>query len=440
MQRFNQIPGYVSRRSLLQVGCLSGLGVSLPRWLQARERAPRRREKNCILLWMMGGASQIDLYDPKPSAPDGVRSLFKPIRTTVPGLHLTELLPRLAACADKFSLIRSMTSLENEHEVGHYFVQSGSFRWNPQAATLKPPGYGAMADYQLGARPGVPSFVQIGEMLASSPDAGMGGLLGRRFDPMILNGGRTVQSLGLVPQPGIDAARLHDRQHLLAALDRVRDGTDSSQRSPRAVHDRHMARALDMVTSPRAREAFDLEREPVRVRDDYGPGLGQRMLLARRLIEAGVRFVTVVVFVKHGWDHHPEIFPRLRDEAPPYDRGYAALLEDLYQRGLLENTLVLSVGEFGRTPRLNNEARGPGRDHWNRCFSMTIGGGGVRTGVVLGSSDAEAAYPKSRPVTINELAHTVYHVLGLEPGMEARSSDARPFVALPEGVPIQELL
>lgn len=423
----------VSRRSLIKVGVLAPFGMDLKGWLQAREAAKGGSGKNCILLWMIGGASQLDLYDPKPNAPEGIRSIYNPIPTRVPGLHFTELMPNLAACADKFSVIRSMTSLENEHEVGHYFVQSGSFRWNPQSPSLKPPGYGAMADFQLGSRGALPSFVQLGEMLSASPDAGMAGVLGHRHDPMTINNGRSAQSLGLAPQPGLDFSRLPGRQQLMMALDRNH-----------ALHqvdlDRHMARAMDMVTSQKARDAFNLEKEPSSLRDAYGPGLGQKMLLARRLVEAGVRFVTVVVFVRHGWDHHPEIFPRLKDETPPYDRGYAALLNDLHQRGMMDETLVLSVGEFGRTPRLNNDPRGPGRDHWNRCFSMTIGGGGVKTGLVLGSSDGHAAYPKDRPVTIHEMAHTIYHVLGMNPALEYHSADGRPYVALPPGKPIQELL
>jgi len=425
----------ISRRSLLKVGALSPFGINLPSWLKAREAnaGGKGSGKNCILLWMLGGASQLDLYDPKPNAPDGVRSIYKPISTRVPGLQFTELMPNLAACADKLTVIRSMTSLENEHEVGHYFVQSGSFRWNPQAPSLKPPGFGAMANYQLGSRGAVPSFVQLGEMLSASPDAGMAGVLGHRYDPMILNNGRSAQSLGLATQPGLDSKRLPQRQQLLSALERNR-------LSGEADLDRHMARAMDMVTSQKARDAFDLEKEPVQLRDSYGPGLGQKMLLARRLVEAGVRFVTVVVFVRHGWDHHPEIFPRLKDETPPYEKGYAALLNDLHQRGMMDDTLVLSVGEFGRTPKLNNDPRGPGRDHWNRCFSMTIGGGGVKTGLVFGSSDAQAAYPKDRPVTINEMAHTIYHVLGMNPQMEYRAADGRPYLALPQGRPILELL
>jgi len=430
----------ISRRELLRVGSLSAFGIGLPQWLRAQHQASSPRDKNCILLWMLGGASHIDLYDLKPSAPDGIRGIHRPIDTVVPGLQLSELLPGLARHADKFSLIRSMTSYENEHEVGHYYVQSGSFRWSPQNPSLVPPGFGAMLHHQNGSRPGVPAFVQIGEMLSSSANAGMGGILGRSFDPMVLGGSRTAKSMGLVLSDGIDVSRMTSRAQLRSALDGLRRGRDDQPTSPLDVYDRYRNQAFDMVTSAKAKDAFDLEREPRTVKDAYGPGVGERMLLARRLIEAGVRFVTVVVFTRHGWDHHPEIFPRLKDEAPPYDRGYSALLDDLRQRGLLDSTLVVSVGEFGRTPRLNNDARGPGRDHWNRCFSLTIGGGGVRTGLLLGASDAHAAYPTERPVTIGDLAQTIYHVLGMDPNREVHSVDGRPFKALPEGSPIRELL
>ena len=196
-----------------------------------------------------------------------------------------------------------------------------------------------------------------------------------------------------------------------------------------------------MITSQRAKNAFDISQETAQVRDRYGRNrVGQGLLLARRLIESGVRFVTVKGYVRYGWDHHPEIFPRLKTEVPPYEQGYAALLNDLAQRGMLENTLVITAGEFGRSPRLNNDPRAPGRDHWARCFSLTMGGGGIKTGCVLGASDKHAAEITERPVSVPDFAATVYHALGLDPKAQLRTLDDRPMLALPDGNVISELI
>ncbi len=427
-----------ARRQFLRVGALTPLGLNLAGWLRARAASPPagRRDTNCIFLWLLGGASHIDLFDPKPDAPAEVRGLFRPISTRLPGCQIGELLPRLATSAHRLSLIRSMTSPENEHEIGHYFVQSG-MRWS---RSLVPAGYGARVSHQRQRSGGVPPFVQLGEMLAAAHDAGMGGYLGRSHDPMAIlqnPNAESFQVAGLAPASGMDAVRLSDRRALRSAL----ESDPLSGRPGQTQHDRFVAQAFDVIRSPLVRQAFELSREPARMRDAYGRNtVGQRLLLARRLIEAGVRFVTVVCTIGPGWDMHPEVFPRLRIEAPPYDQGLAALLEDLAQRGRLDSTLVVSSGEFGRTPKLNDDPRGPGRDHWSRCFSVTLGGGGVKTGVVLGASDRIGAFVKDRPVTVPDLAATIYHVLGLDPRQELRASDGRPIVALPEGEPIRELL
>lgn len=289
-----------------------------------------------------------------------------------------------------------------------------------------------------------PPFVQVGKL--ASPrygDPGFGGYLGRTYDPFVVERDPSSGSFAVdefSPPDSVSVVRLSDRQSLLAAVDQFQSQKERQLQFAR-THEEFRDRALSMVTSRRAKDAFDISQEPEKVRENYGRNrVGQGLLLARRLIEAGVRFVTVKGYVRYGWDHHPEVFPRLRTEVPPYEQGYAALLNDLDQRGMLDNTLVITAGEFGRTPRLNDDPRAPGRDHWNRCFSLTLGGGGIKTGVVLGASDRHAAEIADRPVSVPDFAATVYHALGLDPKAKLRTLDDRPILALPEGEVIQELI
>lgn len=289
-----------------------------------------------------------------------------------------------------------------------------------------------------------PPFVQVGKL--ASPrygDPGFGGYLGRTYDPFVIERDPNSGSFAVdefSPPESVSVARLSDRQSLLAAVDQFQSRQERQLQFAR-THEAFRERALSMITSQRAKDAFDISQEPERVRENYGRNrVGQGLLLARRLIEGGVRFVTVKGYVRYGWDHHPEVFPRLRTEVPPYEQGYAALLNDLDQRSMLDNTLVITAGEFGRTPRLNNDPRAPGRDHWNRCFSLTLGGGGIKTGIVLGASDKHAAEIADHPVSVPDFAATVYHALGLNPEAKLRTLDDRPMLALPEGEVISELV
>lgn len=435
--------GDVSRREALRVGGLTALGLSLPEVLRAQAAARERsgREVNCVLLWMLGGPSHIDMYDLKPLAPAEIRGELNPISTRTPGLELGELMPNMAACADKFSVIRSMHSYSPTHGMGDHHLMSGN-KWS---SALVPPGFGAMLSWQQERRARqTPPFVQIGKLTSTNyGDPGLGGYLGRTYDPFTVTADPNSSSFAVeefsAPET-ISSGRLSDRQGLLSAVDRYQSRVERQLEFAR-THDEFQQRAFSMITSARAKNAFDIAQESAATRDAYGRNrVGQGLLLARRLIEAGVRFVTVKGYVRYGWDHHPEVFPRLRTEVPPYDLGYAALLKDLSDRGLLDNTLVITAGEFGRTPRLNTDARGPGRDHWNRCFSLTLGGGGIRTGQVIGASDKHASDIADRPVSVPDFAATVYHALGLNPQAELRTLDDRPMLALPEGKVIEELV
>ena len=433
----------ISRREALRVGGLSALGIHLPDVLRAQARASERTgsEVNCVLLWLLGGPSHIDMYDLKPLAPSEIRGELNPISTNLPGLELGELMPNMAQCADKFSVIRSMHSYSPTHGMGDHHLMSGN-KWS---SSLVPPGYGAMLTWQQERRARqLPPFVQVGDLTSTNYGRpGLGGYLGRTYDPFLVKADPNAASFA-VPEfttpETITSGRLTDRKGLLSAVDRFQSRAESQLEFAR-THNEFQQRAFSMITSQKAKKAFDLSQESVATRDTYGRNrVGQGLLLARRLIEAGVRFVTVKGYVRYGWDHHPEVFPRLRTEVPPYDQGYAALLNDLSDRGMLDNTLVITAGEFGRTPRLNSDPRAPGRDHWNRCFSLTLGGGGIRTGQVIGSSDKHASEVLDRPVSVPDFAATVYHALGMKQDAELRTLDDRPMLALPEGNVIQELI
>ncbi len=430
-----------SRRDLLRVGALTPLGLSLGNLLEQEAEAASTPKTNCILLWMLGGPSHIDMYDLKPDAPAEIRGELSPISTRIAGVHLGELMPNLAKCNDKFSLIRSMHSYTASHGMGDHHLLSG----RRYAKDFTPPSFGSvLAWQQANDKGGVPPFVQVGDMKSTNfGRQGQAGALGHNFDPFLVDrdpnaGSFQVEAFSTPDSVGIK--RLADRGSLLRSVDQFQSNSDRQLRFAK-THDTFTEQAFDLLTSQRAKKAFDIQQEPEKIRNAYGRNrVGQGLLLARRLIESGVRFVTVKGYVRYGWDHHPEVFPRLRTEVPPYDQGYAALLNDLDGRGMLDNTLVITAGEFGRTPRLNTDARGPGRDHWSRAFSLTIGGGGVKTGVVLGATDKHATEITERPVSVEDYAATVYHALGMDPGKIYHTLDGRPTVGLPTGKPIAELI
>lgn len=430
-----------SRRDFLRAGALTPLGVSLSGLLEQESSAATRKSKNCILLWMLGGPSHIDMYDLKPDAPAEIRGELHPIQTRLAGVELGELMPNLAGCNDKFSLIRSMHSYTASHGMGDHHLLSG----RRYTRDFMPPSFGAIMAWQQASDHvgGVPPFVQVGDMKSTNfGRQGQAGALGHNYDPFLVardpnSGSFRVEAFSTPDSVGIE--RLSDRQSLLQAVDRFQSNAERQLRLAE-TQDVFNEQAFDLLTSQRAKKAFDIQQEPERIREAYGRNrVGQGLLLARRLIESGVRFVTVKGYVRYGWDHHPEVFPRLRTEVPPYDQGYAALLNDLDERGMLDNTLVITAGEFGRTPRLNSDARGPGRDHWSRAFSLTVGGGGIKSGIVLGATDKHAAEIIDRPVSVEDYAATVYHALGMNPRKVYHTLDGRPTESLPAGKVIPEL-
>jgi hypothetical protein len=424
----------LSRRQLLQVGGVGLVGLGLPKLLQAR--APdggerRGREKSCIFIVQYGGASHIDSWDLKPQAPDGIRGPYKPIATTVPGMQIGELLPRLAQNANRYCLIRSMTHGNGGHDGGMHVCMTGHSK--PEADT---PYLGAVIAKLRPATRNVPSYVWLQNLAGDvQPRYLTGGFLGAPYSPLRVGQDLDNPSVpgfrvtALDPPKDVPNERLLDRQSLLARLE-----TDSSVLGKPAAGNllRFQERAVDLVTGPEARRAFDLDREASVLRDRYGRHpLGQNLLMARRLIEAGVRLVSVTAWCGlspgdkfrnvQTWDMHGNgagldgIFSNksfgLGWALPVVDQAVSALLEDLETRGLLEDTLVVMVGEFGRSP----DIKGGGRDHWPACYSAMLAGGGIRGGRVVGASDGKAGYVKDRPVSPEDFGATLLHALGVPP-------------------------
>jgi hypothetical protein len=398
------------------------------------------RPVNVIFMFLQGGASHIDMYDMKPRMSDEVRGKYEPASTNVPGLQLSDQLPKLSACADKFSLIRSMHSYTSKHGEGDVHIMCGS----PVDKVLQAPGVGAVLSWQQKQQAPIPPFVHFGDMKHPAYSApGYGGYLGRAHNPFLIKQDPNAADFSVreFDSAGVDLSRLAGRRTLLKQLDRFQSRRERQLEFAKS-QDAFTEQALSLATSSKAKEAFDLSAEPAALRDAYGRNrVGQGMLLARRLIEAGVRFVTIQGYVDTGiyaWDHHWGIFPHLDRQLPIYDNSYAALLNDLDSRGLLETTLVITAGEFGRTPKINANKRGPGRDHWGRCFSVTLGGGGVQLGRVVGSSDKYGAAPAERPVSVPDFVATVYRALGLNAKAEF-VAQGRLMTMLPDGSPVHEL-
>jgi hypothetical protein len=451
----------MTRREALRVGALGLGGLTLPgllRWEQAaasHHTGARRAAKarSVIVLFLSGGPSQLDMWDLKPHAPEEIRGTFRPAATSVPGVRISEHLPGMARHADKYVIIRSVSHTNPDHPAATYWMMVGSpiQRTAPQAVTMSRedrPHPGSVLAKLLPARPILPSFVMVPEAISPVGPERPGqhaGFLGPAYDPYRVNSDPNLPDYSpgpLAPGPDLAAPRLRGRHHLLDQLACQARWLEQAA----AVHtlDSYYARAFDLVSSPAAQRAFDLTAEPDRTRDRYGRHVfGQSVLLARRLVEAGVRLVHVN-WVRHdkgkggqGYDSHRRHLHWARTELlPPTDAAVAALLEDLHVRGLLDETLVLVTGEFGRTPRFNRDG---GRDHWPQCFSVVLAGGGIRGGQVYGSSDKIAAYPTSSPVSPQDLIATLYHCLGVDPHMRIHDPQDRPYT-LAEGSPLDALL
>ncbi len=425
----------VSRRSFLQIGALAGLGVSLPTLLRskaaAREYGAPHRDVNCILIWTQGGTSHHDTFDPKPEAPVSVRGEFGVIDTAVPGVKFTEIVPNLAKELGRFGLLRGWNPQNASHGHADQWVMSGR-RFNP---AITYPCFGSVVSYVHGFKSALPPFVQLGASIDRRFGGGTAGVLGLEHNPFEMLADPNAKQFtvrDITPPAGVTMDRVDRRRQMLAKVDELQRQADL-QPAAFAALDEHYQTAINMITAPETKKAFAIEEEDEKLRDAYGRHrFGQSCLLARRLIESGVRFVTVT---DGGWDTHANNFKALKDSRiPPIDQALPQLLIDLEQRGLLETTLVCWLTDFGRTPKINSAS---GRDHWASTGFAIMAGAGVPGGSVIGATDNEGGEVVRDQYYTDDIAATIYHKLGIPLDLIARSPDGRP-VRLIEGHPIRE--
>src|SRR5246127_1495881 len=433
-----------SRRDFLHVGSLSMLGLTLPGWMDLKANgAIQDKDVNCIMLFLVGGPSHIDTWDPKPNAPAEVRGPFKPIDTAVPGMQITEIFPKMAKHAQEFSLIRSVYHTATAvHDTGHQMMQTGRLF----TGGIEHPHMGCVLSYLKGPRGDAPSHVllprPIGNTGGNMPHGQSAGYLGKTYDPFVLNADPSDPNFkvpDMLPPDYLSALRVDRRKNWREMVDKTVSKFETS--ADARLLDATFHQAYTLMSSQKAREAFELAKEPESMRQRYGQNrFGQSCLLARRLIEAGVRFVTVnmfeTVFDEITWDiHGSKPFSPIscyRDlVGPMFDMAYSSLLEELGQRGLLSNTMVLAMGEFGRTPKINPAG---GRDHWPQCWTVLMGGGPLKNGEIVGASDEIGAAPKDRPVTPGEIAATVFHGLGIDMQIELPGAQGRPIPLVDRGI------
>ncbi len=422
----------VSRRHFLRIGALGLTGLTLADLLRLRAEAGTAKETAVIQVYLGGGLSQVDSYDPKPDAPKEFRGDFQAHATNLPGARLCEYFPGQAKIMDKLALIRSLHHTSSDHGAGAHWVLTGYPSTDPNPRGNDRPSVGSIVAKMRGAnQPGVPPYVAI----PRPPAFTYAGYLGPGFHPFSLDAEPEADAKvkNLDPPVGVSLDRIGDRRALLKTLDGINRKRDAS--GMMEGMDRFTAEAYAMITGPAARTAFDLTREDPALRDRYGrTRVGQGCLLARRLIEAGVTFVTVN---DGGWDHHREVFKNCRKKLPPLDQAISALVTDIHDRGLADRVLVLIWGEFGRTPRVNGSS---GRDHWPGAFSAVLAGGGIKTGQVLGSTGLKGEAPTERPIRPEDLIRTVYAILGIDPLVEFVNAAGRPLAILNQGSAIAELL
>ncbi len=443
----------ISRRSVLKAGFLGLAGLSLADLFRWRAHgAAATKDTAVILIWLDGGPSQIETYDPKPEAPAEYRGPYQAIRTKVPGILLPELLPHHARHADKMAFIRSVHHDNGDHFAGAHWMLTGRFGSSAANLEQKYPSVGSYVSRLRGAnQTGVPAYVGLpaAQTIYLFPGYQGAAYLGPAYNPFDVD--RVQKYLGATynvrinsPQwlKGFDrsvAQRLAGQRNLLSSFDALR--RDLDQTGEMAAMDQYQRQALDMILAGKTREAFDLDKEDPKVADRYGQGpWGRYALMARRLVEAGVTFVTVDM--PH-WDDHSNIKDGHGNKLPHLDRAVGGLMDDLSERGLLDRVMVVVMGEFGRTPRLNNGQPGiaiPGRDHWGNAISVMMAGGGIPGGQVVGRTNSKAEYPIERPLKPADILATVYQFLGIDPTVHFKDHTGRPIPILDEGRAIEELV
>jgi Protein of unknown function (DUF1501) len=443
-----------SRRSFVQLGVAGMASASLADVLRAKEESlsPARPQKNTsvILIWLDGGPGHLDTYDMKPNAPSGYRGIWRPIRTNVAGIEISELFPLQAKVADKFSIVRSLHHGQGDHFTAGHFMLTSRGGPNGAATQGKNPSLGSIATKITGPRkPGMPAYIAVpyASSIGLRPGYFGANYLGLEHSPFESDGDpndANFQVNNLRLADGLTIERLEDRKQLNKLLDQNQRQIES--RNQIELLDRFQHKAFELVVGNAGRKAFDISQESPELRDRYGRNTwGQSTLLARRLVEAGATFVTVHL---GGWDHHWDLQKGMEDYLPKVDRLVATLFEDLSSRGLLDQVLVVLCGEFSRTPLMNNGGNGgpplsmgtPGRDHWGNAMFCLLGGGGVKGGQIVGATTDKGETPKERAVTPGDIHATIYHVLGVDPSVNFLDHSGRPVPALDYGIPIAELI
>lgn len=401
-----------------------------------------KKPSNCILIWMDGGPTHFETFDPKPDAPSEIRGEFQPIATNVPGMQICEHLPKLAAIADKYSIIRSVCHNQGNHGAGNHYMMTGAPPRIPVgcgAFVSFHPSLGSVAAYEREAPHGLPGYFTMPSMSRS----GGPNFLGAKFAPFIINNDPNNKNFRVrdVELPvGLDKERFASRRDLRKTVDRMSRFEFAESADPVAAYDDNYVQGYDLVQTPDAQRAFDIGSEPETMREAYGRNaFGQRALLARRLVEAGVPFVTIY---DGGWDHHSDLFGALQKRLPTWDQTVATLINDLDQRGLLETTMVIALGEFGRTPKISTLAgqSKPGRDHWANAMSILFAGGGSRGGQVIGATDRQGYAAVERVLSPENYVSTVYRKLGIDPGKIYYTPAGRPTHLVSDATPISELM
>ena len=427
----------LSRRDALRVGtaALFGTAVGLPRLLAEKPA----KDVSLIFVFLHGGQSHLDTFDLKPDAPAEFRGEFNPAKTKTPGVEICDLLPKMATQTDKYSLVRSFRHHNSDHGPADHYILTGYF---PQAGfnpNLSPnnqrPCVGSVVSRKLGPRGSVPAYVALPKMHPSGGPA----YLGAAHAPFVIDADPSAPNFtvpDLAPPPVIAAERLDDRRKLLETVDRFHRSAEAKANRAAGAVGTFRDKAFDLMTSPATKTAFDIQSEPAKLRDEYGRHtLGQSCLAARRLVEAGVRCVTID---HSNWDTHDGNFAVLKNSLlPAFDTAISTLFRDLADRGMLDSTLVVVTGEFGRTPRINKNA---GRDHWGPAFTVLLGGGGIKGGRVVGKTDARAERPATDPYGPEDLFATMYALMGISPKDEFHTPDGRPVAIVNNGRVMNELV
>ena len=438
----------ISRRNALELGLGGFLGTSFVGGLKARAESqhggsvPAGKAKSCILIWMDGGPTHFETFDPKPDAPMEYRGEFSSIETTVPGVGYSEHMVKLAASLNDYAMIRSIRHDQGNHGAGNHYMMTGSPPRIPVgcgAFVSFHPSMGSVVAKELGRDNGLPSYFSMPQMSRS----GGPNFLGARYAPFVVgddpNGANFKVRDVALPRDLTDM-RFGSRTDLRAKVDRMVRLNDEAAGDPVLAFDEYFQQGHSLVTSPEAQKAFDISQESPETRDRYGrDGFGQRCLLARRLVDAGVPFITVY---DGGWDHHSDIFGALRKRLPAWDNSVATLIQDLKERGMLDSTLVIALGEFGRTPKLSTLAGSTtaGRDHWANAMSVLMAGGGTPGGTVIGATDRKGFSAVDRVLSPENFVSTVYHKLGIDPNKILFSPQGRPAHLVSDPTPIAELV